>query len=197
MRWSPEKIILNSAEPASWVTFLANADWWTQGLAAYAALYVAEIIKEAAKDTWKNRSMALSAGIAVGKGVKKLAASIATFRHRLPPRTQLRIALPVPDDYFATSLELLGFDPADLEVQVALFVHHLPALTTLIQSEQLEGSRVLGGIYLKLVENAALEVSWKDKEFTRHRRVLPLTGRGYGLKGGLHAMAKRTVRSAR
>jgi hypothetical protein len=169
------QIFLSSAEPPSWVTFLANADWWTKGLAAYAALYVAEIVKEAAKGTWKNRGKAVAAGVAAGKGIKKLASSIARFRRRLLPKTQLRVTLPIPDDYFATSLELLGFDPIDLEVQIALFVHHLPALTALIQSERLEHGRVLGGIHLELLPDAALEVSWLDKDsFKEHRRILPL-----------------------
>ena len=171
------QIFLKSAEPPSWVTFLANADWWIKVLAAYAAVYIAEIVKEAGKETWKDRGKAVAAGVAAGKGIKKLASGIVKFRQRLLPKTQLRIALPIPDDYFATSLELLGSDPIDLEIQVALFVHHLPALTALILSEQLEHGRVLAGINLKVLPDASLEVSWVDKKpFAQQRRILPLKG---------------------
>ena len=31
-----------SAEPPSWVAFLAESEWWAKALAAYAALYVAK-----------------------------------------------------------------------------------------------------------------------------------------------------------
>jgi hypothetical protein len=164
-----------SPEAPSWVTFLANADWWIKVLAAYAAVYVVEIVKEAGRDTWKNRGKAVAAGVVAGKGSKKLTSSIVKFRQRLLPTTRLRIALPIPNDHFATSLDLLGADPIDLEFQVALFVHHLPALTALIQSEQLEGGRVLVGINLKILPDASLEVSWMDKKhFEQQRRVLPL-----------------------
>ena len=39
------QVHLRSTEAPSWVTFLAEASWWTKLLAAYAALYVAEIVK--------------------------------------------------------------------------------------------------------------------------------------------------------
>lgn len=169
------QVVLMSAGPPSWVTFLANADWLIKGLAASAALYVAEIIKEAAKETWRNRDKALAAGVAASKGITRLANSIANFRQSLSPRTKVLIGLPIPDDYFGTTLELIGLDPIDLELQIALFVHHLPALTALIRSESLEHGRVLGGVHLKLLQDSTLEVSWMDRDsFEQHRRVLPL-----------------------
>ena len=45
----------------SWVMFFAHPDWLTQMLELSAGLYVAEIIKEAGKDTWKNRKKIASA----------------------------------------------------------------------------------------------------------------------------------------
>ena len=169
------QIELRAVEPPSWVTFLANGDWWLKAFAAYSALYVAEIVKEAAKGTWKNRGKALTAVRAATTGIKKLAAGIAKLRQRLSPRTRIAMGLPIPDDYFATSLDLLGSDPDDLAFQIALFVHHLPGLTTLIESEGLQQGRVLGAMRLKLQQDASLEVSWMDKDsFTQHRKVLPL-----------------------
>lgn len=172
---SESQVVLLSAEPPSWVTFLAEADWWIKPLAAYAALYVAEIVKEAAKDTWKNRGKVIAAVISASNGIKKLATGIAKLRQKLSSNTTIRIALPIQDDYSATRLELLGSDPDDLALQIALFVHHLPGLTALIQSEGLDGSRVLGAIFLKILPDASLEVSWMDKDsFATQRRVLPL-----------------------
>src|ERR1017187_10008870 len=43
-----------SAVPPSWVRCYAENSWWIKGLGAYAAIYVAEIVTEAAKNTWKN-----------------------------------------------------------------------------------------------------------------------------------------------
>lgn len=40
-----------SLEAPSWIRLLAEAEWWQQGFAAIATLYVAELVKEAAKET--------------------------------------------------------------------------------------------------------------------------------------------------
>jgi hypothetical protein len=53
------QVALLSAEPPSWIAFIAESHWWVQALAAYAALYVAEIVKEAGKDSWKSRGRRL------------------------------------------------------------------------------------------------------------------------------------------
>jgi hypothetical protein len=42
---SDGRIFLRSAEPPSWIQLFADAPWWIQGLGAYAALYVAELVK--------------------------------------------------------------------------------------------------------------------------------------------------------
>ncbi len=170
------QIHLKSVESPSWITFLAEADWWVKIFAVYSALYVAELVKEAAKDTWKNRGRALSAVTATASEIKKLASGIARLRQRLSPKTRIRIALPIPSDYFSTSLELVGSEADELALHIALFVYHLPALMALIESEGLGKGRLLGAVQLKLLQNASLEVSWIDAQSTSRRRtVLSLT----------------------
>ena len=45
------QVVFKSAHPPSWIVFFADADWWIKALTAYAGLYVAEIVKEAGKQT--------------------------------------------------------------------------------------------------------------------------------------------------
>ena len=173
------QIFLKSAEPPSWVTFLAEADWWVKAMAAYAALYIAEIVKEAGKDTWKHRGKALSAAIAAANLVKRFGTALANLRKRLPSRTRIEIALAIPDDYFCTRVELIGTDADDLAVQVALFVHHLPALVELMRDEELDRHNVAGGISLKLLPNASLYLRWQDNDTLReHTRTVPFKPKG-------------------
>lgn len=86
-----------STDVPSWISFLATADWWVQALAAYAALYIAEIVKEAAKDTWKNRAKAVAAVRSVGNAIRKLASSISRVRSKLEPGSSVTVGIPVPD----------------------------------------------------------------------------------------------------
>jgi hypothetical protein len=88
------QVSLRSNDPPSWVTFLAEASWWTQLLSAYAALYVAELVKEAAKETWRSRQKALIIAKAAGNRLRQLADSIADLRSRLSAPTTLGIGLP-------------------------------------------------------------------------------------------------------
>jgi hypothetical protein len=99
-----------SASPPSWVRLFAEANWLTQLLGTYAALYVAKIVEAAAQDTWKDRGKIISAAVGAGGRVKQFAIALARLRKRLGPKTGIEIALPFPDDYDGTSLELIGTD---------------------------------------------------------------------------------------
>lgn len=168
------QIFLRSAEPPSWVTFIAEADWWVKAMAAYAALYIAEIVKEAGKDSWKNRAKVVSAAIAGVNLIKRFASSLGNLKKRLPSRTRMEIALPIPDDYFCTRVELIGTDADDLAVQVALFVHHLPTLVALMREEALDRRNVAGGISLKLLPDGSLHIRWQDNdELREHSKTIP------------------------
>ncbi|MBI3326367.1 MAG: hypothetical protein HYZ81_06660 [Nitrospinae bacterium] len=142
---------LLSAEAPSCISLLAEADWWVKVLAGYAVLYIAEIVKEAAKDTWKNRTKAAAGIGATGGALRKLATGIANLHRRLSDRTRVRVGLPVPDEFSSTRLELLGSDPNNLALQLALFIHHLPALSALIRAEGLDQGKAAGAIRLILL----------------------------------------------
>jgi len=170
--------VLKSADPPSWVVFLAKPDFWLHLLGRAADLCMVAIIKEVAKHSWRNRKRAWAAVGVAGNRVKKLADGIAGFLHKTGHRTEIGVGIPLPDEYFPSSLYLEGTGPDDLSVQVALFVHHLPALRSLILDEKLAEGRVLGGISLKLLDNGSMEVTWMDKEPMRSsRRILPLEDR--------------------
>ena len=156
------QIFLRSAEPPSWLTFLAEADWWMQALAAYAALYVAEIVKEAAKDTWEGRARAVAAVKTTANRLWSLAKGIARLRARISPRTRIELGLPFPDEYFSTRLEVSACTPEEIAVDLALFVHHLRGLEGLILSRGLDGNHPAGGMRLQILADGSLEVSWRD-----------------------------------
>ena len=45
-----------SVETPSWIVLFGDVQTWTQVLGPTVALFFAELVKEAAKDTWRNRA---------------------------------------------------------------------------------------------------------------------------------------------
>jgi hypothetical protein len=152
------QIFLRSGDPPSWVSLLAGADWWIKVLAGYAVLYVTEIVKEAGKETWRNRAKVVVLASAGANLVGKLATSLHRLRGRLLCKTSIGIGLPVPDTYFATRLRLEGADVDEMTLEVALFVHHLPALQALLAEAGLDSGRYSGAVVLRLLPDGGLSV---------------------------------------
>jgi hypothetical protein len=157
-------IILRSAEPPSWVQFFAEAPWWIKALEAYAALYVAEIVKAAGKETWKERAKLTRAAVGTGNKVLKLARSFVALRDRIPKKTKLVLGLPVPDDYFGTRFELIGENENIIAAEIALFIRYVPAIERIIEAEGLRAGKVTGAITLRIAEDSSLRVTWMNRE---------------------------------
>jgi hypothetical protein len=158
------QIYLRSAEPPSWIQFLAEAPWWVQGFGAYSALYVAELTKEAAKTTWAERASIARRTVAATQKLGRFAHRLAQLRTALPKHSQLVIGLPVPDDHFGARFELLGIDEDVLAAEVAVFASFVPALEALVRTERLDQGRAIGAINLLVTEELFLKVAWMDRE---------------------------------
>jgi hypothetical protein len=62
----------------------------------------------------------------------------------------------------------------ELAVQIAAFVHHLPALQALIRDEGLTRSTIATGIQLELQPDLSLKASWQDGSLKWQTRMLTL-----------------------
>lgn len=169
------RIFQKSAEPPSWISFLAGADWWVQGLAAYAALYVAELVKEAAKSTWKNKGAAFTAGVGIANRLWQFASSLHDAISNSRADSYLVVGLPIPDEHHPTALRLRSSSIDDIAVELALFVHHLPAHTQLLIGSEI-AKDCLGGVFLEVLPDGSLKIEWMDKDpMTKHRKDLPFS----------------------
>jgi hypothetical protein len=166
---------IRSFEPPSWVVFLAQCEWWVHLLTGAGAVYGVEFVKEAAKDTYKHRDKIveiLRSGSAAG--LRKLAAGLTKLRERLPERTRINIGIPVPDEGFPSTFELVGLTLEDVELQIKIFAIHQPAVSSLIESERLDQGRLCGCLQFALLDDGSLQVSWRDADMNAMARVLPL-----------------------
>ena len=164
-----------SASPPSWVTLFAQANWWIKVLGVYVGVYIAGIVNEAGKDTWKNRGKILSATVDAGNRVRQFAIALCSLRSQLTPKTRIEIGLPFPDDDEGTRFELVGSDVDELSVQIALFAHYLPQLVDLIHKEKLSRANIVAGIQVLIHPDLSLEVSWHDASLKRQARLLHLS----------------------
>ena len=171
---SESRILLRSAEPPSWIQLFADSSWWVKGLGAFATLYVAELVKEAAKTTWQARAKAAHlATRTANNALGRFSKAILRLRAECPERTKLVLGLPVPEDYFGAQFELVGREEELLAAEIALFLRHLSALQSLLDREALPGG-VLGAVTIRLRDNGDLYVAWLNKEFQLHEHVLAL-----------------------
>jgi hypothetical protein len=170
-------VFLRSVNPPTWIQFFADSAWWVKALGAYAAIYVAAIIKEAGGDTWRDRARLVAPAIETENRVLKLARALVRLREQLPARCKLVLGLPVPDDYFGVRFELLGRDQEVLAAEIALFVQYVPAIERLIESEGIEYGEVTGAVTLVIEEDSSLRVAWMDRESLKvAKRIVHLDG---------------------
>ena len=85
---------LLSAEPPSWIERFAQTDWWIKAFGAWAALYVAEVAKEAAAASFK----------ATVQQAKKLYKAVTTARKSTKQATYVSLGFPFPDESYTALL---------------------------------------------------------------------------------------------
>jgi len=149
-----------SQDAPSWIRLVADADLWVQALTAGGALYIAELIKEAAKETWRSRAKIVAGAVGAGGRVRALATKIIRFKSLAPERVAVVVVLPIPHEYFGAQLQVSSTDPDVLELELALFVHYLPAVKALIETNERDGHKAATGYFLELEGNGALRISW-------------------------------------
>ena len=59
---------------------------------------------------------------------------------------------------------------SEVELRIALFVHHLPQLIKLIESER-STDRVIGGVYLEMLDDGAMIARWIAKNGEVRERI--------------------------
>lgn len=162
-----ERYFLKSLDAPSWVRLVAELDWWQQALSAASALYIAELVKEAAKETWKSRAKLLTVAASSVRAIRTLAVRLVQLKRKLEERTEVVVGVPLPHEYFDTQLILRAKDPAETEIELALFVHYLPAVKALIDEQASKNQPASTGYFLEIQPNTDLLVWWFDSETLR------------------------------
>ena len=131
--------------------------------------------REAAKETWKNRNEIRIAITDATTALFRFASKIVELRKKLAARTVIGVGVPTPDEFRGIRFDLASSDdPADVALDIALFVHYLPEVLRAIEDEQIT-RRAMAGIVLRLRRDGSLEMEWHDRDPLRLRnRVFTL-----------------------
>lgn len=88
-----------------------------------------------------------------------------------PGRTQVRIGLPIPDDFMASCFQIESIDQNEIAIAIALFVLQAEEIErTLKKANQDNG--IFGNVKLTLRKDGRFEAEWKDDEFNRHKIII-------------------------
>lgn len=166
------RLSLRSLEAPSWIRLIGESDWWVQLFAGVAALYVAELVKEAAKETWKVRARLVAGVGELGSRFRALALSLFEFKNDAAEQLEVVVGLPEPNEYFGVQLQINGSDPLEVEFELALFVHYLPAVKALLKSNAERGTHAATGYFLQIEQDGDLAVSWFDANTLERREAL-------------------------
>jgi hypothetical protein len=168
------RTFLRSAEPPSWIVLLEQTSSWVMILGPSAAVFLSELLKEAAKDTWRNKErIARALANPIVQPLRTMAAAIARFRGLVAPRTEVDIGIPLPDDYFGTRLRLEGTDADSIALEIALYIQHCGAIEKLFEDVERGSSGVLGHISLRLLPDGSMQAEWMSRDLEPHNRVFP------------------------
>jgi hypothetical protein len=173
-----------SMDVPSWVSIVAESPWYVQLFAASVSVYFSGILSEAGKDTWKNRGVVVDAIKRAPTAISKLAKFIISAGALGSDKTFVTLAIPFLDEYNTIRLKLDFVSQEELEVLIAAFVHHLPALQALLESKELLDDDPVGGMQLELGDDYSMLVTWMDrKDLQINENVLPFDATQYIDKG--------------
>lgn len=159
------QLFMKAMEVPSWVSIVAQAPWWLQFLAASASVYVSGFISEAGKDTWKNRGKIAQVARAVPSAISTLADFISSTKKAGSSRTFVTLGIPLPDEYSLVQLRLDYETQEELEFEIALFVHYVPAIEAFIERERLNERPPVGAVVVEFgSEDFSLAISWMDRQ---------------------------------
>ena len=164
-----------STDAPSWIKLAAELSWWQQALSAYAALYIAELVKEAAKESWRSRSKFIASIFSGTHSLRAIARAIKASADTYEPRTEIVLFIPEPDSYFGTRLRLFSDSSEELEVQLALFVHYLPRIRAIFDQNCAVKSNPATGYFLRITDESNMVVEWFHPSTLKKQSVtLPL-----------------------
>jgi hypothetical protein len=166
-------IIQLALEASQWVTPLkAAASYFLYQVGKSVGGFSSEIgkrVANAAIDRWteENNTGVDSDDIPL----RKVAKVLAEVSRATEGRTQLRLGLPIPDDFMASCVQIENPHWEEIALIVSLIVMQAEEIEKTIQNAT-QDHDILGPVQLSLRGDGRFEARWKDQEFGEHHAII-------------------------
>jgi hypothetical protein len=116
------------AGPNDTLQLIADPQTWVKiGMAAAAAIYGTELVREAAKETWKHRwKIAQAAGSTVNLPIRKIVAALGRMKERSGATATL--VVPVAEPGRSPAIDIPTPDPAEIAWRIYVISLHAAAI---------------------------------------------------------------------
>lgn len=156
--------LMRSVLPPSWIAVITGHTELQLALGAEAIVFLTEIVKEAAKATWRSRITIAKALRSAAVWPLRRAAEVLWEAHENAPRhPSIVISLTVAE-YTAASCKLSTGSLEDLALELALFVRLAPRLAAELKAIEESGERAVGDYIIELREDGTAIITWMARE---------------------------------
>jgi hypothetical protein len=155
------RVVMLSAEPPQFIQILGDALTWTNALKAASAIYLGQLAKNAADDTWKHKRAifdGLKSGVA--RPLAVVVQALRDVRTKLRARSSVVVGLNVPQSAFGAVFATESADEAELAWHLAQFVLRVDRIQAVIDAEMKGEQAPLGRVHLAIQPDGAILVRW-------------------------------------
>lgn len=174
------QFFMKSGAASPWITILGSAPTWVQILGTGAGLVIGGGLAAMGKHAYENidklpKAVANAAeqstwaitkfAIFISQAAKKAASESAV----------VSLAVPIGDSGIKANLVIDAFALHEIELLVALFVHHIPGMLKVVEERGIKGDGRTGDVTLMIDSEYSLLMSWFDrKAVEQHQVFLPI-----------------------
>lgn len=166
-------IIQLALEASKWVTPLkAAASYFLYQVGKGVASFSSQIGKRAADaaiDRWVDKDAVDQKSD--DAPLRKVAKALAEAVDATEDRTQVRIGLPIPDDFMSCCVQLEDPSEEEIALVISLFVLQAEEIERTMKSAE-KDHEILGPVDLHLREDGRFEARWKDQQFNEHQAII-------------------------
>ena len=105
------------------------------------------------------------------KPLQRVANAIVEVIESTPGQTQVRIGLPIPDDFMVSHFQIESIDQNEIAIAIALFVLQAEEIERILKKAK-QDNGIFGYVKLTLQRDGRFEAEWKDDEFNQHKVII-------------------------
>jgi hypothetical protein len=149
----------------AFLQLVADLLTWSTVIKAAATIFLSQIAKNAADEVWKHKAeLAAKLQDVTLKPLRRLVGALIGAKQRLNAgNSRVQVALPVPDDYWATILRIESTDEVEAAWLVASFVIHAEAIQATVEKLVSGGAVPLDYFVVKVMNEGHICVEWIDQ----------------------------------